>query len=127
ETDLAATMSDLVRKMYIEFDYDIGFSGFNVFDQAPFIRLFANLDSSSTSNALGLDDPEMDALRLDLQEAKDDDAKRAVLEAIQARVDQPAPFATVSARRLLTVWSDKTHQITPTLDGILLFDKAWVE
>ncbi len=127
ETDLTATMSDLVRKMYVESDYDIGFSGFNVFDQAPFIRLFANLDSASTSNALGLDDPEMDALLLDLQEAGDADAKRAVLADIQELVDQTAPFSAVTSRRLLTVWNPQTHKITPTLDGILLFDKAWVE
>ena len=125
--DLSSSISDLVKKMYASHDYDIGYSGFNVLDEAPFIRLFGNLDSGSSANALGYSDPRMDDLLTQVQAAPDDDAKRAALDELQKLVDQTAPFGVVGAARAFIGMSDVVQGVKPNMDGIMLFDKAWID
>lgn len=119
-------ITDLTKAMYADHDYDIAYSGFNVFDAAPFVRLYGNLYSQSPGNALGYQNPEMDELLLGLQTARTPDAKRAAADKMQTLVNQTAPFVAINAGKYFIPWSEGTHGITPTLDGIMLFDKAWV-
>ncbi|WP_182349392.1 ABC transporter substrate-binding protein [Tomitella gaofuii] len=126
QLDLASSMSDLVKKMYSTYDYDIGYSGFNVLDEAPFIRLFGNLHSGSSANALGYASPQMDELLTQVQAAPDDDAKRAALQRVQELVDADAPFAVVDAGRRFIAMADSVQGVKPSMDGIMLFDQAWI-
>lgn len=127
ELDLAPDAAGLVRTMYAEHDYDIGYSAFNVLDEDPFVRLYGNLYSTSTGNAMGFADPEMDALLMQVQAAGSDDERREVLGEIQDLVDQTAPFAPVSGSRTLIAMGDDVRGVVPSLDGIMLFHSAWEE
>ncbi|WP_024796952.1 ABC transporter substrate-binding protein [Tomitella biformata] len=119
-------ITDLTKAMYADHDYDIAYSGFNVFDAAPFIRLYGNLYSQSPGNALGFQNPEMDELLLGLQTAKTADDKRAAADKMQTLANQTAPFVSINAGKYFIPWGANAHGITPSLDGIMLFDKAWV-
>ncbi|WP_241665927.1 ABC transporter substrate-binding protein [Prescottella subtropica] len=126
DIDYASNINDLVKKMYAQHDYDIGYSAFNVLDESPFVRMYGNLSSESTSNVLGYENPEMDALLGKLQTASDDDDRRQVLEDIQTLVNDTAPMLVVGAGKYFIPWSGNAHGITPSADGILLFGKAWL-
>ncbi|QDQ99448.1 ABC transporter substrate-binding protein [Tomitella fengzijianii] len=125
--DLSSSISDLVKTMYAEHDYDIGYAAFNVLDDDPFVRLFGNLYSKSSANPMGYANPQMDDLLMQLQSAPDDDAKRDVLAKMQKLVDDTAPFATLGAGRAFIAMDDSVQGVKPNMDGIMLFDKAWIK
>ncbi len=127
ELDLSSNINDLVKKMYASYDYDVGLAAFNVLDEAPFVRLFGNLDSGSSSNALGFRNERMDQLLLEVQSAADENGKRAALQQMQKLVDETAPFATLGAGRAFIAMNDSVHGVVPNMDGIMLFDQAWTE
>ncbi|WP_305092905.1 ABC transporter substrate-binding protein [Prescottella sp. R16] len=122
----ASSINDLVKKMYAQHDYDIGYAGFNILDESPFVRMYGNLSSASTSNVLGYQNSEMDALLTDLQTAATDDDRRRVLENIQTLVNDTAPMLVVGAGKYFIPWSSNAHGITPSADGIMLFGNAWL-
>lgn len=122
----ATSINDLVKKTYAQFDYDIAYSGFNVLDESPFVRLYGNLYSESPSNVLGYKNPAMDALLGELQTAPTDEVRLGVVEDIQTLVNETAPMAVTSAGKYFIPWSKNLHGITPSVDGIMLFGNAWL-
>ncbi|CAM2930246.1 ABC transporter substrate-binding protein [Prescottella defluvii] len=122
----ATSINDLVKTMYALHDYDIGYAGFNILDESPFVRMYGNLYSESTSNVLGYRNPEMDALLGKLQTAPNDADRLAVLEDVQTLVNETNPMLVVNAGKYFIPWSKNTHGITPSADGIMLFGKAWL-
>lgn len=120
------SINDLVKTMYVQHDYDIGYAGFNILEESPFVRMYGNFFSESTSNVLGYRNPEMDALLGELQTAPTDDDRRKVLEDIQTVVNDTAPVLVVNAGKYFIPWSKNAHGITPSADGIMLFGNAWI-
>ncbi|QDQ99512.1 ABC transporter substrate-binding protein (plasmid) [Tomitella fengzijianii] len=127
ELALANNINDLVKRMYATHDYDVGYSGFNVPDDAPFVRLYGNLYSDSPANPMGYENADMDRLLLEVQTARNEQDKRAALGRVQDLVDRTAPFATIGSSRSFIAMSDSVHNVTPSRDGIMLFGDAWVE
>jgi len=120
------SINDLVKTMYVQHDYDIGYAGFNILEESPFVRMYGNFYSESTSNVLGYKNPEMDTLLGKLQTAPSDDERRKVLEDIQTVVNDTAPVIVVNAGKYFIPWSANAHGITPSADGIMLFGNAWL-
>lgn len=120
------SINDLVKRMYIQHDYDIAEGGFNVLDESPFVRMFGNFHSESSSNVLGYKNSEMDTLLGELQAAATDDARRQVAENIQTVANETAPMAVSGASKVFIPWSLNTYGITPSADGIMLFGDAWL-
>ncbi|WP_186627784.1 ABC transporter substrate-binding protein [Rhodococcus sp. BP22] len=121
----ATSISDLVKMLYAQHDYDVSYAGFNVLDDAPFIRMYGNLHSASASNVLGYANPAMDELLGRLQTARDDDEQRQTLAEIQTLVNETAPMAVTGPYRLFMPFADNVRGVQMSSDGILLFDKAW--
>ncbi|WP_024792916.1 ABC transporter substrate-binding protein [Tomitella biformata] len=119
------SIADLVKTLYAQHDYDISYSGFNVLDDSPFVRLYGNLHSQSGSNVLGYSNPAMDALLEQVQTATDDDNLRTVLADIQTLVDETAPMAVSAPYRFIMPFTENVRGVQLSSDGILLFDKAW--
>ncbi|MFC9514992.1 ABC transporter substrate-binding protein [Nocardiaceae bacterium NPDC056970] len=126
EISYAPSINDLVRRLFVEHDYDVAHSGLSVLEESPFMRLYVNFHSSSPSNVLGYKNPEMDQLLTQLQTAPTDDARRAVLEKVQTLVNDTAPLAVIGAGKVLVTWRNNVHGITPSTDGIMLFGDAWL-
>ncbi|MGG7105224.1 hypothetical protein [Rhodococcus sp. 24CO] len=120
------SINELVKTLYAKHDYDIGYAGFNVLDESPFVRMYSSFYSESTSNVLGYKNPEMDALLEQLQTAPTDEDQRKVLENIQTLVNETVPMAVVGAGKYFIPWSRDAHGITPSADGIMLFGNAWL-
>ncbi len=123
DIDFAPSMNDLITTMYAKHEFDIGESGFNVAEEAPYIRLFSNLHSGSSSNVLGVDSPEADGILAGVQAAGDEQSRRAALDRLQSWVNETAPFAPLGATKNLIAWRGVTG-VVPSADGIMLFGDA---
>ncbi|QDQ98427.1 ABC transporter substrate-binding protein [Tomitella fengzijianii] len=123
ELDFKPSMADLIAALYAKHDFDIGESGFNVADEAPYVRLFSNLHSGSSSNVLGVESPEADRLLDRLQTADGDEARQSALDELQSWVNAEAPFAALGATKNLVAWRGVTD-VVPSADGIMLFGDA---
>lgn len=126
DIDYQASAGDVSKKVRVQQDYQLAFSGLSLAEVSPFIRLYSGLQSGSTNNVFGYKNPEMDAALIKVQAATNDDEKKAALGDVQRIVNQTSPFVALSALTTLVAWSDNVHGVQPTLDGILLFENAWL-
>ncbi len=124
--DYANSVNDLVRKMYVDHDFDMARSALQLMDDAPYLRLYAGMGSDSKNNATGYADPTMDELLTDVQTATDDDAKKAAIAQVQDRANETIPYAVWGSAKVLTVWDDDVHGVKRSADNIFLLDSAWV-
>ena len=125
--DTAGSVTDLIRKQYIESDFDIVRSSGQFMDEAPYLRLYSALGSDSADNSSGYVDAEMDELLADLQTATTDDDKRDLMDKIQERVNETSPFAIWAPSKIFVAWDSDIHGVKRSADNIMLFDTTWVE
>ncbi|WP_420880373.1 ABC transporter substrate-binding protein [Rhodococcus sp. (in: high G+C Gram-positive bacteria)] len=118
--------TDLVRKLYVEHDFDMTRAAFAFMDEAPYLRLYGGMGSDSRNNAAGYADPQMDALLVEVKTATTDDAKKAAIAKVQARADETIPYAVWGPSKVLTAWDDNVHGVKRNADNIMLLDQAWV-
>lgn len=123
----ANNAQDVTKKVYVDQDFDLARGAFSVWEAAPDVRLSSSLSSTSSSNAMGYQDPAMDALLATSKSATTDDAHRAALADIQRSVNEKVPFLAWGAQATLIEWQDNVHGVKPSLDGFMLFDKAWLK
>ncbi|WP_336882476.1 ABC transporter substrate-binding protein [Rhodococcus globerulus] len=126
DIDYQNSAADMSKKVRVQQDFDLAFSGLSLYEIAPYIRLYSALDSESTNNVFGYNNPDMDAALVKVQSAKNDDEKRTALAGIQTLVNETSPFITLGALTTFIPWTDDVHGIQPTLDGILLLNDAWL-
>lgn len=119
-------VTDLIRKMYVEHDFDMTRSSFAFMDESPYLRLYGGLGSDSRNNASGYSDPEMDALLVEVKTAKTDDAKKDAIAKVQARANETIPYAVWGPSKVFTVWDENVHGVKRTADNILLLDQTWI-
>jgi len=120
-----SNVTDMVKRLYVDRNYDVSFSAYSIADVAPEIRLFSALSSTSTNNILGYKSPEMDALLGKVLSAPDQDAKKAAVNDIQTLVNTDQPFVPWGAGTNFVAWSENVYRANPSVDGIVLFDKAF--
>lgn len=123
--ETTSSITDMVKRLYVDRNYDMSYGAYSISDVAPEIRLFSSLSSTSTNNILGYKNPEMDALLGKVLSAPDDTAKRAAIVDIQKLVNTDQPFLSWGAGVNYVAWSEKVYRANPTVDGIILFDKAF--
>ncbi|MFC9518194.1 ABC transporter substrate-binding protein [Nocardiaceae bacterium NPDC056970] len=123
--EYTSSITDMVKRLYIDRNYDMAYSAYSIADVAPEIRLFSALSSTSSNNILGYKSPEMDALLGKVLSAPDDTAKRAAIVDIQNLVNTDQPFLSWGAGVNYIAWSPDVYRANPTVDGIILFDKAF--
>lgn len=116
---------DLVKRMYVDHDYDMSTAAQSLSEADPFERLYTGIKSGGRNNATGYADAEMDALLEKLGVATTDDAKKDVLVEIQKRANETVPWQVWGNVPTLDVWNDNVHGLQQSLDGIMLFDEAW--
>lgn len=125
-TNMPATdVSAMIADVYVKNDFDLAHAGIGLYDSIPVLGMEPTFNSKSTGNFAGYANPEMDALLLDLQQAKDADATRAVLDQIQALANETVPSVPISAMPELVVWQKHIHGIVPNATAIMMYDKAW--
>ncbi|WP_430330762.1 ABC transporter substrate-binding protein [Rhodococcus sp. ACT016] len=123
--ETTSSITDMVKRLYIDRNYDMSYGASSISDVAPEIRLFSSLSSTSANNILGYKSPQMDELLSKVLSAPDDTAKRAAIVDIQELVNTDQPLLAWGAGTNYVAWSDNVYRANPTVDGIILFDKAF--
>lgn len=124
--EFAATAADLVKRLYVDHDFDLSFGSRSISEAIPSMRLAASLRSDSANNFLGYNSPEMDRLLDSLQQATSNDAEREAIAAIQNQVNEDVPFVATGAGTNFVPWTANIHGAVPSTDGIMLLGDAWM-
>ncbi|QDQ98818.1 ABC transporter substrate-binding protein [Tomitella fengzijianii] len=124
--DYASSITDMNIKVYVEQSFDLAQGGYDVTEIGPEIRLFNSLHSESDP-IIGIDDPEMDRRMDAVFSAPSEDAKRDAIDDLQAYTNEQQPFLSTNAGQVLVAWSDKVYGVHPSIDQVMLFDKAFIK
>ncbi|MFC9516728.1 ABC transporter substrate-binding protein [Nocardiaceae bacterium NPDC056970] len=124
--DYVNSATDQTKRVLVDHDFDVAGSSLSVNDAVPFQRLDSLLRSGSFLNSPGYSNPEMDSLLGQLQSAPSSEEKRSIFARMQQLVNDTVPFLTWAAQAVFVPWSASVHGAVPTIDSVMLFDKAWI-
>ncbi len=119
---IAGYISDIQVKK----NYDIACWGFNIYDDDPWINLNGNFNSTSAANWTGYSNPEMDKLLGQLLGAKDDAARKTVLDSISKLWNEDVPSAIFEATGEMLAWDKDVHGVGSNITLSARFEKAWI-
>ncbi|WP_337199996.1 ABC transporter substrate-binding protein [Rhodococcus rhodochrous] len=116
---------DMIRRVYVDRDFDLAHGAYNASDIDPEIRMF-NAMHSKANNLVGLADPKADSLLAALLSAPDAETKKQAINDIQTYVNEEQPFLAWGASNTYVAWSPNVFRMNPSIDHIMLFDKAFI-
>jgi peptide/nickel transport system substrate-binding protein len=124
--ETSGTISDLIRRVAVDADYDLACWGFNLDDANPYISLSQHVASDSRQNVVGYADEDMDALIDELRGAADPETTTDILNQVQARWDETIPAVPTAVVPELIAWDQGVHGVVPTVNSMLLLDEAFI-
>ncbi len=127
EIDFVSSVPDLVRRQYVEHDFDMARAAFSFTDEAPYLRLYSGIGSDSNDNSTGYSDAEMDELLLAVRSATDEDEKKDAIAAVQERFNETIPYALWGPASVFLAWNDEVHGVHRSFDNIVLLDQVWMD
>ncbi len=127
DVEYAATVTDMVKRLYVDHDFDLGHGSYSISDAVPYMRLSASLRSNSSNNILGYDSPEMDKLLDTAQHATTEDAEKAALKAIEQKIHEDVPYVNLGWGANFVAWNPDVYGATPSNDGIMLLGNTWIK
>lgn len=125
--DYAGSVTDMVRKLYVEQDFDIVRSGDGLMDEDPYLRLYSSVGSESQNNASGYADAEMDALLDKVKTSTSDEETEDALAKIQERFNETVPYAILGPSKIFVAWNSDIRGAHRSVDNMVLFDSAWID
>ena len=109
-------------------DYESACWGLSPYsDDLGFWQLFGNLPSAVASNRMGYKSAAMDAGLAAVRAATTDDQKKAGYKAMAEAYVAEQPLLNVGALAENATWNPSVQGITPTVQTIILLDKAWIK
>ncbi|WP_235681309.1 ABC transporter substrate-binding protein [Tomitella gaofuii] len=127
DVQYTATITDMVKRLYVDHDFDLTYGSYSISDAVPFMRLDSALRSDSSNNILGYDNPEMDKLLDTAQHATTDDAEKAALQAIEQKIHDDVPFLSLGWGANFVAWKPNVYGAMPSNDGIMLLGNTWIQ
>lgn len=127
ELDFVSSITDLVKQVAVDHDFDLAVWGLGTPDAAVYPEFYTSFHSASGSNVGAFTDAKMDRLIEKLQTAASAEQKRTILGHIQQRWSQTVPAIPIAASPEFVTWQQQVHGVTPSIDGIMLFDDTWLE
>ncbi len=127
DVQYTATITDMVKRLYVDHDFGITYSSYSISDAVPFMRLDSALRSDSSNNILGYDSPEMDKLLDTAQHATTEDAEKAALKAIEQKIHDDVPFVSLGWGANFVAWKPNVYGAMPSNDGIMLLGNTWIK
>ncbi|UTT51015.1 ABC transporter substrate-binding protein [Rhodococcus gordoniae] len=124
--EYASSTTDLVKRRFVDRDFDMSFGAYSLTDVDPEIRLYSALHSESTNNIMSYNSPQMDRLITEVLSASDDDAKREALGEVQTLINTDQPFVPWGAGVVFIPWTFDVYGVVPSTDGIMLLDEAFI-
>lgn len=125
--DKVNNTTDLVRKLYVEKDFDVSRAALSFLDESPFLRLYNGMGSDNPTNPTGYSDPEMDRLLSEVKRATTDDATKEAIANVQAHANATVPFAIWGPNKVFVAWKNNIHGIVRNPDNVFLLHQAWIE
>lgn len=125
EVDYVTSIADIIRVMYVEKSYDLGQSGLNIRDSAPFLKLYSLFHSASTGNISSYSNPQMDELLVSLQSATTDEETQSIIDEIEALATETVPTLPMAAQDNVVVWQPNVHGASHSFADIMLLGDAW--
>lgn len=122
--EYATDVTDLVRRVFKDHDFDLTRGSAPIGDEAPYLNLFNSMGSDSKNNPSGFGDPEMDDLIAAVQAAPTDDAVREAISAVQSYANLTVPYVIWGPAPVLTAWNDNVHGVKRTITDMMLFDEV---
>ncbi|MDI9919289.1 ABC transporter substrate-binding protein, partial [Rhodococcus sp. IEGM 1379] len=116
---------DLVKRMYVDRDYDMSTAAGSLPEADPFERLYTGIKGGGRNNVTNYADAQMDTLLDQLGVATTDEDKKAVLAKIQERANETVPWQVWGNVPTFDVWNKNVHGLKQSIDGIMLFDEVW--
>ncbi|MGJ3507646.1 ABC transporter substrate-binding protein [Enemella sp. A6] len=126
ELDPLRGTPELIKKVLIDRDYDLGQSGMSWREAEPWARMAAV--GHSTGNPSGTyTSPEMDGLIDEFGREADHDKKVEIAGKIQEQWNQDVPALIFAPAADYVIWSDDVRGIKSHINVMVLFDEAWIE
>lgn len=119
-------VTDQIRTVSLDADYDIASWGLNINEASPWTTL-TQFQSDGLRNRTGYGSPEMDAALEELGAADDEDAVRDALGEVQEAWNETAPSVSFGSGLEVLAHRDDLRGLTPTLESVLLFDGAYYD
>lgn len=119
-------VTDSIRVVNVNKDYDIAQTGFNIRDDAPLLKLYQVFQSASPGNASNYRNPRMDELLTQLQSAQGDDETRTVIAEIEQVTAESVPAIPLAAQDNMVVWQPGLQGVRHSFAEIMLLDDAWL-
>ncbi|QDQ96261.1 hypothetical protein [Tomitella fengzijianii] len=126
DVQYTATVTDMVKRLYVDYDFDLASASNSMTDPLATLRFPAALGSDSANNIAGYDDPEMDRLLAEARSATTDDARSTALAAIEQKIHDDVPILSVASGENFVAWSDDVHGVLTSNDSIVLLGKTWI-
>ncbi|TQF68672.1 ABC transporter substrate-binding protein [Rhodococcus spelaei] len=124
--DYATDVTDLVRRVYRDHDFDMTRGAAPVGEEAPYLNLYNSMASDSKNNASGFADPKMDTLITAVQTAPTEDAVRDAISRVQEYANLTVPYVIWGPATVLTAWDANVHGVKRDIADMMFFDKAWI-
>lgn len=126
QLDGGKNISDLIKQVITESNYDLACWGYNVSDADPWSKLAKNLQGGSTANFAGFSDPTFDSILGDLRAAGTPEGQRAAMTSLQARWDEVVPVAGLATVAETIAWGPDVHGLIFTTESMALLGKVSV-
>ncbi len=126
DVQYTASITDMVKRLYVDHDFDITYGSGSISDAVPYLRLGAALRSDSPNNLTGYNSPEMDTLLDAAQTATSDDAEKDALKAVEQKMHDDVPYLSLGWGANFVAWNQNVHGALPSNDGIMLLGKTWI-
>lgn len=127
EVELLASVSDQIRTVIVERDYDVAGWGLSYREADPFPKMFSTMHSRGSQTYNMHTSPAMDTLIEDFQLASATEDKLQIMDQIQRQVNEDAPYLVFGPFAEIVVWEPGLHGVTSTSNSMLLFGGAWKE
>ena len=124
--DQVPTFLELVVRVNLERNYDVSIHAFTTFPTNTYQALDRTFSSDSASNYLGYSNPEMDALLDQLPGADGDEATKEILSQMAELWQTEQPFVLTGNQPFSTITAKDVGGIVPTVNGLIMFDKAYL-
>ncbi|WP_158726861.1 ABC transporter substrate-binding protein [Tomitella fengzijianii] len=126
DVQYTATITDMVKRLYVDHDFDLTYGSGAISDAVPVLRIDAALRSTSPNNLVGYSDPAMDALLDAARTAVGHDAKQAALNAVEQKIHDDVPYLGLGWGANFVAWQPNVHGAMPSNDGIMLLGNTWI-
>ncbi|MDO5712367.1 MAG: ABC transporter substrate-binding protein [Micrococcales bacterium] len=126
EINYVNSVSDIIRVINVDKSYDLGQTGLNIRDSAPFLKLYSAFHSGSSANASGYSNSKMDELLSSLKSAGTQEQTQSILDDVEALFTADVPTLPIAAQDNIVVWRPTVHGTSHSYADIMLLGGAWI-